>query len=130
MGLPFPPTIVNVLPAQDGSAPVLTSPLPWPLYGERLIIAGPRETAAREYCKWLESRATEEAYKADFRKNCQVILENHLDLEVILEDPRYFRPGFFVERGIQIGTACRFLRDINEWATKMKPNAHLDLIAE
>jgi hypothetical protein len=95
-----------------------------------LLIAGPRETAAREYCKWLESHATEEAYKADFRKICQVILENRLDLELILARPGYFHFGFFVERGIQIGTACRFLNDINEWATKIKSNAHIDLIAE
>jgi hypothetical protein len=46
-------------------------------------------------------------------------LENHLDLELILEDPG---SGFFVQRGIQIGTARGFLRDINEWATVMKSN--------
>ena len=73
----------------------------------------------REYCKWLESRATDEAYKADFRKICQVTLENHLDLELILEDPD---SGFFVQRGIQIGTARRFLRDINQWATGVGSN--------
>lgn len=81
------------------------------------MIPGPREAAVRDYCKWLESRATDEEYKADFRKVCQVTLENHLDLELILEDPD---AGFFVQRGIQIGTARRFLRDINEWATVMK----------
>lgn len=91
------------------------------------MIAGPRETAVREYCKWLESRVTEEAYKADFRNICQVILENHLDLELILEDPD---PGFFVQRGIRIGTARRFLRDINEWATAKKSNESLDQTAE
>ncbi|KAJ6105274.1 hypothetical protein N7523_010084 [Penicillium sp. IBT 18751x] len=91
------------------------------------MIAGPRETAVRDYCKWLESRATEEAYKADFRNICQVVLENHLDLELILEDPD---PGFFVQRGIRIGTARRFLRDINEWATAKKSNEFVDQTAE
>ncbi|CAG8079297.1 unnamed protein product [Penicillium nalgiovense] len=95
----YPSTIINVLP--------------------HVIIPRPREVAVREYCEWLESRATDEAYKADFRKICQVTLDNHLDLELILED---LDSGFFVERGIQIGTARRFLRDINEWATVMKPN--------
>jgi hypothetical protein len=38
-------------------------------------------------------------------------LENHLELELILED---LDASFFVQRGIQIGTARRFLRDINE----------------
>lgn len=62
----------------------------------------------------MESRATEEGYKADFRKICQVTLENRLDLELILEDQD---PGFFVQRGIPIGTARPFLRDINEWVS-------------
>lgn len=34
-----------------------------------------------------------------------------ISLELILEDPD---SGFFVQRAIQIGTACRFLRDIND----------------
>ena len=46
-------------------------------------------------------------------------LENHLDLELIFEDLDF---SFFVERGILVGTARRFLRDINEWATVMKSN--------
>lgn len=77
------------------------------------MIAGPCETAVREYCEWLESRATDEAYKTDFSYICEVILENHLDLELILEDPD---SDFFVQRGVRIGTVRRFLRDINEWA--------------
>lgn len=73
----------------------------------------------REYCNWLESRTNDEDYKADLRKLCQVTLENHLDLKLILDDPD---AGFFVQRGIQIRTARRFLRDINEWATIMSRN--------
>ncbi|KAJ5155676.1 hypothetical protein N7492_008479 [Penicillium capsulatum] len=122
-GLPYPPTIINVLPAQNGTASTVTSSLPRPSSDEPLVIPGPREAAVRKYCKWLESRATDEAYKADFRKICQVTLENHLDLELILEDPD---AGFFVQQGIQIGTARRFLRDINEWATMMESNMQLD----
>ncbi|OQE71321.1 hypothetical protein PENNAL_c0107G03609 [Penicillium nalgiovense] len=85
---------------QNGIVPVITSSSPKPLSEERLLIAGPRESAVRVYCKWLESRATEEPYKADFRKICQVILENHLDLELILEDPD---SGFFVQVGFELG---------------------------
>lgn len=115
-GLPYPPTITNVLPGLNGSASTVTSSPPRPLSDDPLIIAGPRESAVREYCNWLESRVTEENYK--------VTLDNHLDLELILEDPD---SDFFVQRGIRIGTARRFLRDINKWATAMKSNAHLDL---
>lgn len=118
-GPSYPSTIINVLPAQNGSTPIVSSSLHNAPSDEQVIIPGPREVAVREYCEWLESRATDEAYKAGFRKICQVTLDNHLDLELILEDPD---SGFFVERGIQIGTARRFLRDINEWATVMKPN--------
>ena len=80
----------------------------------------------KKYCKWLESRATEETYKADFRKICQVTLDNRLDLELILEDPDI---GFFVQRGVPIGTVRRFLYDINEWATAVNSNTLLDQIA-
>ncbi|KAJ5149795.1 hypothetical protein N7448_001373 [Penicillium atrosanguineum] len=124
-GAPYPPTIINVLPAQTGLSSTVTSSLPMSL-PEPIVIPGPREAAVREYCKWLESRATDEKYKADFRKSCQVTLENHLDLELILEDPD---SDFFVQRGIQIGTARRFLRDINESATLMRPTMRLDLSA-
>jgi hypothetical protein len=96
------------------------------LPNEPLVISGSREEAVRDYCKWLESRATDDKYKADFRKICQVTLENHLDLELILEDPD---AGFFVQRGIQIGTARRFLRDINEWARVTKLDMGIDQVA-
>ncbi|KAJ5100912.1 hypothetical protein N7456_006964 [Penicillium angulare] len=115
-GQSYPPTIINVLPAQTGSTPTFSCSPKGRSADEHVIIPGPREAAVREYCRWLESRATDEAYKAGFRKICQVTLENHLDLELILEDPD---SGFFVQRGIQIGTARRFLRDIDEWATMM-----------
>ncbi|KAJ5707366.1 hypothetical protein N7488_007167 [Penicillium malachiteum] len=119
----YPPTIINVLPAQTGSASTVTSSLPRNMPDKPLSIPRHREAAVREYYKWLESRATDEEYKADFRKICQVTLENHLDLELILEDPD---AGFFVQRGIQIGTARRFIRDINEWAGVTKPNLQVD----
>jgi hypothetical protein len=122
-GQPYPPTIINVLPAQTAGASTVTSFLSKHTPDEPLVIPGPREAAVREYCKWLEARATDEEYKADFRKVCQVTLDNHLDLELILEDPD---AGFFVQRGVQIGTARRFLRDINEWVKVIESNMLLD----
>jgi hypothetical protein len=68
-GPSYPPTIINVLPAQTGSA------LPRHIPDELLVIPGPRQAAVRDYCKWLESRVTNKKYKADFRKVCQVALE-------------------------------------------------------
>lgn len=124
---PYHSTIVNVLSGKDGSTSTVTSSPPRTLAEESLIIAGPRESAVKKYCKWLESRATEETYKADFRKICQVTLDNRLDLELILEDPD---TGFFVQRGVPIGTTRRFLRDINEWATSMKSSTIFEEAAE
>lgn len=66
----YPSTIINVLPAQKGSTPIVSSCLHNALSDEHVIIPGPREVAVREYCEWLESRATDEAYKTDFRKIC------------------------------------------------------------
>jgi hypothetical protein len=69
-GPPYPSTIINVLTPQTGSASTMTSTLPRHIPDEPLVIPGPREAAVRNYCKWLESRATDEEYKADSRKVC------------------------------------------------------------
>lgn len=117
-GAQYPPININVLPAQAARASVVETSPPRPSSSNRdRVIPGPREPAVRNYCKWLESRATDEAYKADFRRICEVTLENHLDLELILDDPD---PGFFIKQGIKTGTARRFIRDIDEWAIYVK----------
>lgn len=113
----YSPININVLPAQCPSA-MTTSPS-GPA-NEHPVIPGPREAAVRDYCRWLESQATEEAYKADYEKVCKVTLENHLDLELILEDPD---PRFFIEQGIKKGTALHFVRDIYKWAKYMEINS-------
>jgi hypothetical protein len=84
---------MNVLPSQMARASTELSSLPRPLFHERLVISGPNEAAVREYCIWLKSCATDEAYKADFLRICHVTLENQLDLKLVLEDPD---SGFFV----------------------------------
>ena len=122
-GLSYPPININVLPAQTAHASPAALLPSRPVSHEIHVIPGPREQAVREYCNWLESRANDKDYKADFRKICQVTLDNRLDLELILDDPD---AGFFVSRGIQIGTARRFLRDIIEWATFMRRQVTLE----
>lgn len=116
---PYPPTIINILPVQNGTNSAVTSSVHRLPSNDHIVIPRSREAAVREYYKWLESHATDEAYKADFRKIYQVTLENHLDLKLILKDPD---SGFFIQQGIQIGTARRFLRDIKEWAAIMSSN--------
>ncbi|EZF29621.1 hypothetical protein H101_06714 [Trichophyton interdigitale H6] len=124
-GVPYPPVSINVLPAQAPPASLVTSSSGRPSsVNEQLVIPGPREESVREYCKWLESQATEEAYKADFRKVCKVTLDNLLDLELILKNPNpSFFTQFLIERGIKPGTALHFVGDINEWAKHVKANS-------
>jgi hypothetical protein len=55
-----------------------------------------------------------------FRRVQDVVLKRHMDLELILEEPN---PGIFIDEGIQIGTARRFIRDIQEWDKKVKSNS-------
>ncbi|KAH8435047.1 uncharacterized protein LDX57_012676 [Aspergillus melleus] len=118
-GAPYPPININLMSAETACASTITpSPPRFPPNGCPHI-PRPREQAVRDYCKWLESRVTEEAYKADFRRICEVILENHLDLELIFEEPD---SGFFIQQGIKLGTARRFLRDIHEWAGSAEPH--------
>lgn len=50
-------------------------------------------------------------------------MANHLDLELILGDPN---PGFFINQVIKTGTACRFVRDIHEWAKCLDTNMALE----
>jgi hypothetical protein len=111
--MPYHPININVLPPPPGARESLgVATLPQhPTTINHSVIPGPG--AVREYCKWLESRATEEAYRADIRKACQVTLENLMDLELIMgaQDP-----GFFTQKGVKLGTALRFIRDIPEWS--------------
>ncbi|KAL4951760.1 hypothetical protein BDW69DRAFT_201237 [Aspergillus filifer] len=113
-GSPYHPVSINVLPAQTSRASMI-SPSPPSSLSPRVIIQGEQVAAVRNYCKWLESPCSDEAYKADFRRARDVVLKRHIDLELILEDSN---PGFFTNDSIQIGTACRFIRDIQGWDKK------------
>jgi hypothetical protein len=93
--MPYHPININVLPPQPGARESSggATPLQHPATINHAVIPGPG--AVREYCKWLESRAIEEAYRADIRKACQVVLENLMDLELIMGAQN---PGFLPRR--------------------------------
>jgi hypothetical protein len=76
MDMPYHPININVLPSQPGAreSTGVATPPQQPMTLNHLVLPGPG--AVREYCRWLESRATEEAYRADIWKACQVTLEN------------------------------------------------------
>lgn len=75
---PYHPVNINVLQARAQQALTAALSSTRPSIAKSLIIPGPREQAIRNYCKWLESMATEDDYKADFQRICQVTLENSI----------------------------------------------------
>ncbi|KAL4744306.1 hypothetical protein BDW72DRAFT_209112 [Aspergillus terricola var. indicus] len=97
-GTPYHPVSINVLPAQASTASMI-SPSP------------PRSSSPRV------AQYGDEAYKADFRKARDVVIKRWMDLELILENSN---PGFFTDEGIEIGTALRFICDIQDWNKTVK----------
>ncbi|KAK1973899.1 hypothetical protein LZ30DRAFT_787423 [Colletotrichum cereale] len=75
-------------------------------------IAGPRDVAVRTYCEWQCSQVESETLKLEFWKAYNVALDHGLDLEQVHEDQQ---PDFFVEQGVIVGIARRFIRDIGRW---------------
>lgn len=110
-GVPYPPININVLPSQStvhgldvstSKAAVLT-----PL--STLEIPDFTDRAVEEYTEWLVSTVDRDTLKASFRQTCKVMLENGLDLEQVYKDQD---PKFFIERGIKVGIARRFVENI------------------
>lgn len=118
-GSSYHPVSINVLPAQESRASIISSSPPRSS-SPRVVIQGDQVAAVKNYCKWLESRCSDDIYKADFRRARDVVLKRHMDLELILDDPNV---SFFTDEGIQIGTARRFIRDIPEWVEHVKSNS-------
>ncbi|KAJ5993437.1 hypothetical protein N7451_009161 [Penicillium sp. IBT 35674x] len=82
-----------------------------------LEIPGSTDIAVEKYTEWLVSTVERDTLKAAFRQTCDVMLENGLDLEQVYKDQD---PNFFIERGIKIGIARRFVENIAEWVKKVK----------
>jgi hypothetical protein len=69
----------------------------------------PRDEAVREYNLWHKANVSDDGLKAQYRQACEVELAYGLDLELIHEDTD---PSFFVDKGIMVGVARQFVRDI------------------
>jgi hypothetical protein len=119
-----------VLPAQTLSSPTpATTPATAPdmppsstLRCKRLDISGPRDVAVKKYSVWHASKVDGYDLENDYRKACQVALENGLDLQQIVNRPD---PNFFIEREVKIGTAHRFVDDIIEWVENYRVDGSL-----
>lgn len=60
---------------------------------------------------------TDDTLNAAFRQVCDVMLENGLDLEQVYKDQN---PEFFINNGIKMGIARRFVEDIRRWVENVK----------
>jgi hypothetical protein len=100
--------ITNVLPgpshATSGLAEVQAKP--------RLHVSGFLDIAVEEYSNWQQSRVKREDQKEDIQNMCNMALEHGLDLQQLYDDRD---PDFFISRGIKLGVARRFVRDIGYW---------------
>jgi hypothetical protein len=116
----YPPININVSSSQsaphnlDVSAPKAAENLQ---NLSPLDIPGLRDVAVKEYGEWQVSNVKNDTLKTTFREVCDVMLENGLDLEQVYRDQD---PQFFIEKGIMIGIARRFVEDIGKWAGSIK----------
>ncbi|KAF3390012.1 hypothetical protein DPV78_011859 [Talaromyces pinophilus] len=92
---------------------------------KRLEIPGPRDVALRNYSEWHASNVDDYELKNDYRKACQVALENGLDLQQIFNRPDQ---EFFTDRKVKIGTANRFVDadDILDWVENYMDHSQFD----
>ncbi|CAI7605604.1 unnamed protein product [Penicillium manginii] len=121
IGVPYPSwNIINILPSQpiaqgldisDPKAAVEQMAL------SPFEIPGPRDAVVKEYGEWQMSNVENDTLKAAFRHVCDMMLNNGLDLEQVYKDQD---PKFFIEKGIKIGIARRFVEDIGKWAKQVK----------
>ncbi|KAJ0278020.1 hypothetical protein CBS470a_009990 [Colletotrichum nupharicola] len=100
---------------EPAALPSATTPAVNPLECRRdiLDIPGLRDDAMKLYTEWHCSKVRDEGLKLDFRRACDVALEDGLDLELIHQGED---AAFFVERGVRRGVALRFTQDITKWA--------------
>ncbi|CAG8263145.1 unnamed protein product [Penicillium salamii] len=81
-----------------------------------LNIPGLRDVAVKKYTAWHEANVEDDALKAQFRQARDVALANGLDLKLIHED---HDPSFFTDKGIMVGIARQFVRDIGTWVRSL-----------
>ena len=118
-GVPYPPcNIINVLPPQSSAQglDVSTPEAEVVMSMSSLDIPDPRDVAV-EYSEWEMSTVENDTLKSAFRQVCDVMLDNGLDLEQVYKDQN---PKSFIEKGIKIGIARRFVEDIGNWAEQVK----------
>ncbi|KAA8641516.1 hypothetical protein EYZ11_012653 [Aspergillus tanneri] len=110
-----PPTNFNVLPTQSGQ-PLKSSS--WgadatlrTIQPDYVDIPGYREAVVEEYANWHLSRVSSENYKENIKQARDIALDNRFDIGNISR----LDPKLFVEQGVKIGVARRFVSDTELW---------------
>jgi hypothetical protein len=100
--------ITNVLPGSSLPSSGLVEVQAKP----RFDVPGFLDAAVEQYSNWQQSRVMSEEQKEDIRNMCDTALEHGLDLQQLYDDQD---ADFFISRGIKLGVARRFIRDIAYW---------------
>ena len=109
-----PINITNVLPSQTPTSSIEMVPSK---PSSPLEILGQLDVAVRKYSEWQCSRVINKSLKMEYQKVYQMTLAEGLDLELIYEEQN---AQFYIDKGIKIGIAQRFVRDIKRWAKQYK----------
>lgn len=114
-GSMLPQININVLPSQSPQ-PLISSTwdtetAPSTIQNNLNDIPGLLEVAVEENAKWHLSRVGTESYKENIKKARDIALDNCLDISQI----RGESPDFFVQHGVAIGVARRFVGHTTLW---------------
>lgn len=119
-----PPININFLPTPSPQAPQLSTmsppagsppllPYQAPSLDGIMIPDRPLDKAVMEYTDWQLSQVDTQIYKDKIKKACDIALTNGLDLKQIHKDQE---PNFFINRGVIVGVARRFVEEIQRWS--------------
>jgi len=98
-----------------GTLPMLPHLSPGPV--DPIVLPDlPLDIAVSEYCCWQQSRVDCDTLKDDITKARDVALKNGFDLNQIHEDQD---PDFFIQHGVKVGVARRFVSDIRNWVEQL-----------
>ncbi|GCB28273.1 hypothetical protein AAWM_11158 [Aspergillus awamori] len=108
-----PPRLMAISPPAAAEPPTLNSSPP----SSSINVPGPLEVAVENYAAWQLSRVNTESFKDNIIKARDIALNNCLDLKQIYQDQD---PGFFINQGVKLGAARRFVTEINVWVQEMQ----------
>ncbi|GCB27611.1 hypothetical protein AAWM_10496 [Aspergillus awamori] len=108
-----PPRSMAISPPAAAEPPALNSSPP----SSSINVPGPLEVAVENYAAWQLSRVNTESFKDNIIKARDIALNNCLDLKQIYQDQD---PGFFINQGVKLGAARRFVTEINDWVQEMQ----------